>query len=161
MKSKTKTQKILKVMNLVAWIIFIGYLIETGAVLVSFGVSLFNPEAAKNLYMGLDLHELYLDNLWHYIQYISLIMFSSFIKAYIWYLIISILTKISLDNPFKMVIANKLEKIGYLLVGTWISGCDYNLIQKLVPGKECLGYYGGYWRSHINGRTCLCYFSDI
>ena len=49
---KTRTGQILTVMPILAWVAFVGYLLEAGAVLVSYGVSVVNPEVATNLYRG-------------------------------------------------------------------------------------------------------------
>jgi hypothetical protein len=48
-KAKTRTEQILTVITILAWIAFIGFMIEAGAILVSFGVSCISPEAAKDI----------------------------------------------------------------------------------------------------------------
>jgi hypothetical protein len=50
MKTQTKTEQILAVMQIMAWVAAVGYAIEAGAILISYGVSCVNPEGAKNLY---------------------------------------------------------------------------------------------------------------
>ena len=61
-----KTSQILKLMKVVSWIIFIGLCIKIGTVLISFFVSLvLNPEASRDLYLGLDLSSIY--SLWFWL----------------------------------------------------------------------------------------------
>ena len=53
---KTNSETILKIMHLIAWVVFVGLLIEAGAILMSYFLSLRNPQTAKNLYLGLNLY---------------------------------------------------------------------------------------------------------
>jgi hypothetical protein len=121
-KSQTRTEQILTVMHILAWIAFVGYLIESGAILLSFGVSTVNPEASKNLYKGLDLYSLREFNFWHYTLTISFMVAISLMKSYVCYLVITTLSKMSVTNPFKMEVARTLEKISHVLFGTWLVG---------------------------------------
>lgn len=57
-KTKKRTGQILKVMHVLAWIVFIGLAIEGSVFLTTYTVSCINPEAAKNLYRGLNLYNL-------------------------------------------------------------------------------------------------------
>ena len=50
----TKTETILVVLNVLVWIVFIGFMVEAGALVVSYLISVVKPEAAKNLYRSLD-----------------------------------------------------------------------------------------------------------
>jgi hypothetical protein len=57
---KIATKQVLRILHVIAWIIFLGLCIKTGSILYSFFVSLFiNTIAAKNIHMGLDLSDLY------------------------------------------------------------------------------------------------------
>src|SRR5262245_7913052 len=98
---KSKTKNLFSVMNVLTWIVFIGLCIETGAILYSFFVSVFiNAEGAKNLYMGLNLFELKSFDIGHYSALMSIIIFLSALKAYIFYLVIEIFLKINFVHPF-------------------------------------------------------------
>ena len=57
----SKTELLLKIMRFFAWIVFIWFLVKAGAIIMSFGVSINNSEAAKDLYRGMDLsrYEMY------------------------------------------------------------------------------------------------------
>ena len=118
-KAKTRTEQILTVMHILAWVAFIGYLIEAGAILVSFGVSCINPDAASNLYKGRNLYNLMQFNFWHYTLSVSLMVALSCMKAFVSFLAIKTLSKVNLVNPFKIEVARILERISYVLFGTW------------------------------------------
>jgi len=97
----TTNTTILKIMNVLFWIIFIGLCIKTGALLISFFVSLFvNSAGAKDLYMGLNLSELRDYSLLYYIQMASLVIALNGLKAYIAYLVVKIFLKFDLTKPF-------------------------------------------------------------
>src|SRR6185369_8626659 len=117
---KTRTIQILTVMRILAWVAFVGFMIEGGAVLVSYVVSVVNPDAARNLYKGLDLYSLRQFNGWHYTGAVSFIVALSLMKAYVSFLVIKTLSTINLLNPFTMEVAKKLEKISYILFEIWI-----------------------------------------
>ena len=56
---KTKTSLILKVLHVIAWLIFVGLSIEAGGLIVNFFFSVFKPEFVSNLYQKLDLSKMY------------------------------------------------------------------------------------------------------
>jgi hypothetical protein len=119
MEIKTRTQQILTVMRILAWVAFIGFIIEAGVMIISYGISLMSPEAARNLYRGLDLYKLKEFNFWHYTCSASFIVAISCLKAFVSFLVIKTLSMATLENPFKMEVAVILEKISRVLLGTW------------------------------------------
>lgn len=133
---KTRTETVLTVMHVLAWIAFIGLAIETGAMLVSFGVSWFNPVAAKDLYQGTNLYDLSQYNYWLYCQMVSYIIALMAAKAYVVYLIIKILMKVKLQTPFTLETAKRLETISYVLFSgliiSLISQAQANWLEKQV-----------------------------
>jgi hypothetical protein len=119
-KAKTRTQQILTIMHILAWVAFVGYMIEAGAILVSYTVSLIDHEAAKDLYKGMNLYNLRQFNFWSYTGSVSFMVALSLMKAYVSWLVIKILSKVNLVNLFTMEVAKKLEKISHLLLEIWI-----------------------------------------
>lgn len=119
---KTTTGQILMVLKVLAWVAFIGYAIEAGAIILSFLVSLANSEAARNLYKGLDLYDLSQLDFLQYAGSVSFLVALAIMKSSVWYLVIKTLTRINLENPFKMKVARLLEQISYSLLGIWIVG---------------------------------------
>lgn len=109
-----KTNAILKIMNIIFWILFIGLCIKTGAIIVSFFVSLFvNPEAAKDLYLGLDLSDVYNIDLYTYVCVVSFIIVLNGMKAYIAYLAVKLFLKFDLNYPFNENVAGLISQISY------------------------------------------------
>jgi hypothetical protein len=120
--AKTRTEQILTVLYILAWVAFVGFMIEAGAILVSYGISWFKPEAAKNLYMGLDLYALSQFDFWYYSSAVSFLVALSGMKAFVAFLAIKTLSKVNLMSPFKIEVARILEQISYVLLGAWILG---------------------------------------
>lgn len=115
----TTNLSMLKVMNVVFWIIFIGLCIKTGAYVISFFVSLFiNPEGAKDLYMDLNLYYLYTFNHLHYIQIVSYIIALSGFKAYMAYQVVKLFMDFNLSKPFSNKLVQAFGKISYVAIGT-------------------------------------------
>jgi hypothetical protein len=119
-KTKTRTEQILAVMHILAYVAFVGLLIKTGAILISYGVSCVNPEAAKNLYKGEDLYNLREFNFWHYSLSVSFMAAFSGMKALVAFLVINALSKVNLMNPFRIDVALILERISHVLLGAWL-----------------------------------------
>jgi hypothetical protein len=155
---KSTAGPVLKVIHIVSWIVFVGLCIRTGAILYSFFVSLFmNAAGAKNLYAGLDLSPLYHYDMVQYCLMVFLIAFTSALKAYVFYLVIRIFSKINFVNPFSETVARLISRIGYiaLFIGllsiggmswvNWLSGRGVafpNLSHFIGAGVEHLLFAG-------------------
>lgn len=117
----TRTLFILKAMNVIFWVIFIGLCIKTGAILISFLVSLFvNSGGAKNLHLGLNLFDLFTFDKLHYVFIVSFIILLTGLKAYIAYLVVKIFLKFKFSSPFKTPVTSLISKISYVALGTGI-----------------------------------------
>jgi hypothetical protein len=44
----------------------------------------------------------------------------SALKAFIWYVVFELLSKLKLQTPFSIAVEKKLERIAYLLLAVWI-----------------------------------------
>lgn len=106
-----KKDVILKVLNVVSWIIFIGLCIEAGALIFNFMFSLFRPIASHDIYNGLDLSEMYENKFAHFIGLMSFVVVLSILKAWLFYLVVKIFLKLNLVKPFNVEIARLIEKI--------------------------------------------------
>ncbi|MGZ0015862.1 DUF2975 domain-containing protein [Yeosuana sp. AK3] len=114
-----KTKQVLMIMKVISWIIFIGLCIKAGTLIISSSVSLFvNPEAAKDLYLGLNLFTLYEFDMGHYIGIVLLLILLATLKAFIFYLVIKIFLKFDLKQPFTNCRANLISKISYVCLFT-------------------------------------------
>src|SRR6187455_3310736 len=118
---KTKTEKILLVLKVLAWLALAGYIVQCGSQIISFGVSFFNPEAAKHIYgTSLALHEMYQHNQRYFINIMSFLIALSAMHSYVWYSVAGMLTKLNLQEPFSRKVARTLEEIGIQMLGIWI-----------------------------------------
>lgn len=98
-------------LHIVAWIIFVGLCIETGALVVNFIVSLYQPAFVQNLYQKLDLSEMYHRSKWAYFGMYTFMLIISFLKAYLFYLLIKLLDKLDLSNPFNSLVSEQITKL--------------------------------------------------
>ena len=116
----TKTGEILRILKLIAWIAFFGFIVGAGAYLIAYFVSWVEPESAKNLPKGFGLSELYQYNFGYYSLMIFIIITLGIIKAVVWYMVAKIISKIELENPFTKEITRKLEFISYTLFSIFV-----------------------------------------
>ena len=131
-----KTKQILKVMKILSWIIFIGLCIKAGAIIISFFVSLFvNEVASKDLYLGLDLSEIYNSGIWQYVNVVSFIISIAILKAYLFYLVIKIFLKMNLEYPFSVAVAHLISKISYVLLSIGIIAIIANSYAKRLLNR--------------------------
>ena len=111
----TSTSFIMKTMNVIFWIIFIGLCIKTGAILYSFFVSMvINPVASQNLYSGLNLSGLYNFGIEHYCIIVSMLIILTGLKAYIGYRVVNIFIEMKMEKPFSEGVNNIITKISQI-----------------------------------------------
>ncbi len=104
---------IFKGLKIAAWFIFVWLCIETGALILNFFFNLYNPEVAKNLYIKLDLSEMYKLNKCAFLGMYSIILLISILKAYLFYLLVELISKINLSKPFNRFVSKQILKISY------------------------------------------------
>lgn len=132
----TTNSTILKVVHVMFWIAFIGLCIKTGAILTSFFVSLFvNDIAAGNLYLGLDLTEVFTFSKTYYIYIVSLLVTLTGLKAYIGYLIIKFFLKFNLEKPFDAALTPIFMKISHVALTTGLLALVANGYSKWLIKK--------------------------
>jgi hypothetical protein len=140
MSTKTKTETILVIMNVLAWITFVGLMIEAGAILTTYVVGLAKPEMVPKLYKGMDWDNLRQYDVWYYTGIITLKAAILILEAYTAYIVIKVLSTIKMTNPFTMHVAKKLENIAYILILVWVATLLYNgqlkWLSKDVAGLE-------------------------
>ena len=118
---KTQTKTILEIIKYLALIGAIGFSIECGSQIILLMVSFVKPEVASKFYnITPKLYELRdFDHRFFWLA-MSLTIWFSATKAYIWYYIFEFLNKLSLKNPFTIETATKIQKISYLLFELWV-----------------------------------------
>lgn len=114
---KTSTMKILTVLHVLSWIIFIGVCIEAGTFIFSaFSTMLLNPEGAKHLYHQVDLSALYYYDRGYFLIETILMSIVAILRAIIFYLIIQLLyeKKLDMSKPFSPALGRFTIRIAYL-----------------------------------------------
>ncbi len=111
----TKTNNfIFKALMIVAWIIFVALCIEAGALVVNFIFSIFNPSIVGDLYQKLDLSRLYQQSQMVFYGMFGFVLFIALLKAYLFYVVISLLHKFDLTKPFSSFVSKQIFQISYI-----------------------------------------------
>ena len=100
-------------LQIVAWVIFVGLCIEAGGLIVNFIFSIYNPEFVQNLYQKLDLSEMYNRSKLAFYSMYSFILFISILKAYLFYIVIRLVSKFNLSKPFNNFVSEHITQISY------------------------------------------------
>jgi hypothetical protein len=117
------TKQVHEILKVVAWIIFIGFCIEAGSKAVSIFVSQFiNHDAVKNLYMGIDLSELYESSELHFIIMALLLILIPGLKAWLFFWVIRITTNLNIASPFSEYNAGLILKMSKICLQIGITG---------------------------------------
>ena len=119
-KVNTRTEQILTVLKILAWIAFFGFVVKAGTYLFSTVSSCWNPESAKNIYQGLDLFTLRHDSTSLFLILIFFLLLITVLKAIVWWMVAKLIGKIKIENPFSMEVAHQLEYISYSLFTIWV-----------------------------------------
>jgi Protein of unknown function (DUF2975) len=153
MKRDTKriiaTTSILATMHITSWIIFIGLCLQAGVFLFNIIYSLaINPGGAKYFPKGIDFSSLYRVGAWYFFAVTSMIVLVAAIKAYMFYLILSIFKILNLVQPFSKEVGRLIFKISFvaLLVGILsLTGFQYSewLVRQHVKLPEMYTFFGG------------------
>ncbi len=118
---KTRTEKILLVLKFLALLGGIWYSILCGSQLLTFIASFINPDWAKHTYeVDLNIFSIREHSIWFYTFAMCLAIAVSALKAFIWYVVFELLSKLKLQTPFSIKVEKKLEGIAFLLLGVWI-----------------------------------------
>ena len=124
---KSKTEKLLMVMNILAWVVFIGLLIVAGSIIISYFVSIGNPLAAKNLYRGMDLYAYRQHSFGHYTFVVGYKVILNIIQAYIAFLMTSLLSRLNIIKPFNANVVKLMQKISYSILWVWLVAMVHNI----------------------------------
>lgn len=128
---KLSTKFILKILYVIAWVIFVGVCIEAGGLIVNaVSTMLLNPVGAKHFWQQVDLSDLYYHDRGYYIVETSLMCIVAVMKACMFYLIVKILHNKNLDmaKPFSNDLGRFIFRIAYLslLIGLFcLTGVKY------------------------------------
>ena len=147
-KEKWTQQPSLMLITVIIWSIFIGLCIQAGTLLFTFGYSFFKPTVAQDLYEGLNLYPLFLDEVWFYVGIVTLILSIAILKAQLFYTMIRIFLKIDLIHPFSKEIAKLISTLSYIAFEICFSiamarGCASWLIKRSFELEGLQSYLSG------------------
>lgn len=129
----SKTNKFVFIALLViAWLIFIGLGIEAGGLIVNFFFSLYNPEFLPKLYQKLDLTAIYNESRLAFFGIYGFILSISILKVCLFYIVVIMMHKIHLSNPFNTYVARQISLLSYytLAIG-FLNAIGRHLTKKL------------------------------
>lgn len=118
---KITTNQILKVLQILSWIIFIGLCIEAGGIAVNTIITLFiNPSGVENFWEGADyLSSLYRFDHGHFFVITLMMTIVAVLKAILFYLIVKLFVnkKLNMSQPFSTDLRHFIIKLSYLALG--------------------------------------------
>lgn len=156
---KTKSTYVLKILDVIAWVVFLGLCIKAGALLYSFYVSMhLNEIAAKNLYMGLNLFELKEVNSIAYATLVLSIVAIIIAQALLFYTVIQIFRKINFISPFHESISKLIKKMALYSL---IIGLLSVLAMAYAEQFGDKGMYFPHLSEHIGQGSAFLFFGGI
>lgn len=134
MEIKITTNQILKVLQILSWIIFFGLCVEAGGITVNTFITLFiNPAGVENFWEGKDyLSGLYKFDHGHFLVITLIMIIVAVLKAIMFYLIVKLFVakRLNLSQPFSMELRHFILLLSYLALGIGLfshSGFKYSL----------------------------------
>jgi hypothetical protein len=124
---KESSEWLFKAMRIFAWIVFIWFLVKAGAMIMSFGASVNNPEGAKDMYRGLDLSRYYEASFAHYTIIVFYYIIRYLLLAYMALFATRLLSVATLKNLFSASVAEILQKMSNTALGIFIISIIYNI----------------------------------
>lgn len=107
------TNLLFRILQVIAWIIFVGLCIEAGGLLVNFIYSLAKPSVVQHLYQKVDLSALYQISKWVFFGMYGFIITIALLKAYLFYILIRLLLKLDLAKPFNRFVSEQISLLSY------------------------------------------------
>lgn len=120
MEIRITTSQTLKILYILAWIIFVGVCIEAGGVIFNtFFVMVINPAGAHKFWEGIDLSSLYNYDRGYFFVETLLMCIVGVLRAILFYLIVKILhdKKLNMSQPFSHEVRRFILTVAYLSLG--------------------------------------------
>lgn len=130
-----KTKRLLKIMYVLAWLVFIGLLIKAGTIITTYLISIGNEQASQNLFEGLDLSAYRNYSFTQYSLIVGYKVLVFAIEAYIAFLITKLLSKLNLEKPFNRNVQIVMQKISYSIFYLWIIATAHNTHVQFIGMK--------------------------
>jgi hypothetical protein len=121
MEIKITTNQILKVLQILSWVIFIGLCVEAGGVLVNTIITAFiNPHGVRNFWSGADyLTSVHRFDQGYFLVVTIIMIIVAVLKAIMFYLIVKVFTdkKLSISQPFNIELKHFILQQVFLALG--------------------------------------------
>jgi len=121
MEIKISTKQVLKVLEVLSWIIFIGLCIDAGGLAVNTIITLFiNPQAVEHFWNGGDyLSQVYYFDQGHFLAVTIIVNIVAILKAIMFYMILKLFTKGRWDiaRPFSRELSDFMIRFSYMALG--------------------------------------------
>jgi hypothetical protein len=121
MEIRITTNQVLKVLQVLSWIIFIGLCIETGSIIIGTFINLFiKPLHTENYWGGSDyLSSLYKYGIEHFVVVTVIMIIVGVLKTIMFYLIVKLFTdkKLKISQPFSEGLRRFVVNEAYLVLG--------------------------------------------
>jgi hypothetical protein len=124
---KSTTEKLLKLMNVLAWIVLIALIVVIGSILISYVVSIGNPQAAKDLYRGMDLYAYRQHSFVNYTFIVGYKVLLLMLQVYIAFLMTRLLSRLNIARPFNPTVVKVMERTSYSILSLWLVAMAYNV----------------------------------
>ena len=121
------TKRVLKIMQVFAWIALIGLSIKAGAIIISYLISFGNEGAAKDLYEGMNLIAYKQNSLVHYSIIVGYRIIQFSLQAYIAFLVVKLLSNLNINRPFNLNALKAMQTISYSLLIMWAIVVAHNI----------------------------------
>ncbi|MFD0939561.1 DUF2975 domain-containing protein [Pedobacter boryungensis] len=108
----TQSTTILKVLNILSWITFVGLCVKAGMLLCYYIMAMYiNPMGAKNLALNLDLSHLHAYDIIDYSILVGCMIAITVLEALLFYCLIQIFLKINMVSPFSETIGQLIKRM--------------------------------------------------
>jgi len=124
---KSKTEKLLRVMNILAWVVFIGLMIVAGSIIIPYFVSIGNAQASKDLYRGMDLSAYRQHSFAQYTFVVGYKVILYITQAYIAFMVTSLLSRLNIYKPFNADVVKLMQRISYSILFVWLVAIVHNI----------------------------------
>ena len=145
-----ETKKMLEILNIIAWTLFILLCVQAGVFLFNTFFTLFiNPVDAKYFQRGeIDFSSLYNYSSWSFLTVALMMVLKVSVEAYMFYLIILIFKALNIVKPFSTEVGRLILKIArvalFICLISWL-GTLYSewLLKQGVKLPLMYKYFGG------------------
>lgn len=120
MEKRNKTQLLLKIMNVLFWIVFIGLVITTAKNIFTLYTLVTTEGLNEVTYIGVNPLEKLNISLPYFIPFAAISIIVLSLKTYISYIVVKISSTFDLSNPFTLKVSRLISNISYVALAIGI-----------------------------------------